>query len=179
MIVGFAGLAGSGKNEAARGLYYRQIAFADPIRALLLRLDPIIYESLGTPVRLSELVERFGWDNAKREIPEVRRLLQDLGMGGREVLWSGVWAVMIDEIIDQSEPDANFAVTDVRFKNEVENIHWWGGKVIWIERPGVENLGGPTENSITAEDCDYIIVNDGTVQQLHANVRDLISSWPS
>ena len=124
-------------------------------------------------------MEHHGWDDAKRRFPEVRRLLQDLGMGAREVLWSGVWAVMIDEIIDQSEPDTNFAVTDVRFKNEVENIHWWGGKVIWIERPGVENLGGPTENSITAKDCDYIIVNDGTAEQLHANVRDLISSWPS
>jgi hypothetical protein len=180
VIVGFAGLAGSGKNEAARGLHYRQIAFADPIRTLLLHLDPILKaDHLGEHIRLTEIVEHHGWDTAKRQFPEVRRLLQDLGMGAREVLGSSVWAMKIDEIIDESEPDTNFAVTDVRFKNEVENIHFWGGKVIWIERPGVENLGGPTENSIMAADCDYIIINDGTVAQLHANVRDLSIFAPS
>ena len=174
MIVGFAGLAGSGKNEAARGLAYPSIAFADSLKEMILRLDPVLYESDGKVVRLKEVVDQFGWDKSKREVPEVRRLLQELGMATRE-LSPDIFVDNLSSFIELwlAEGNKDLCITDVRFPNELENVRWWGGKVIWIERPGVENLGGPTENSITAKDCDYIIINDGTVAQLHANVRDL------
>jgi hypothetical protein len=173
MIVGFAGLAGAGKNAAAEALSYPTLAFADALRQMLLRLDPVLYETHeGDAVRLTEVIERVGWDRAKREAPEVRRLLQELGMAVREIN-AYFFVDDLSNFIDMLVADGNnnLCVTDVRFPNELEMVRWWNGKVIWIERPGVENLGGPTENSITADDCDDFILNDGSIEKLHEKVR--------
>ena len=175
MIVGFAGLAGAGKNAAAEALSYPTLAFADALRQMLLRLDPVLYETHeGDAVRLKEVIKRVGWDRAKREAPEVRRLLQELGMAVREVspyCFVDHVSATIDLSMATGDYERNISITDVRFPNELEIVRWWGGKVIWIERPGVENLGHPTENSITADDCDDFIVNDGTIEELHEKVR--------
>jgi len=175
MIVGFAGLAGAGKNAAAEALSYPTFAFADALRQMLLRLDPVLYETHeGDAVRLKEVIERVGWDKAKREAPEVRRLLQELGMAARDIspyIFVDHLSATIDLSKATGDYERNISITDVRFPNEREMVRWWDGKIIWIERPGVENLGGPTENSITADDCDDFIVNDGTIKELHEKVR--------
>lgn len=188
MILGFAGYAGSGKNEAARGLGWPTFAFADQLRAMLLQMNPILGETFkGDAIRLSALVEEFGWETVKRGWPEVRRLLQELGMAARETIAPDVWIWKVQDDIDEvvyesggweSYPPnyslARAAVTDVRFPNEAKMIKQFHGKLLWIERPGLEVSSHPTENSITPEDCDDIIVNNGSIEDLHRQISEWV-----
>ena len=80
--IGLVGTAGAGKDTVANELVqmygYTRVAFADPVRAALLAVDPLVADEQGN-LRLSTAVETLGWENAKRLYPEVRYLLQRLG----------------------------------------------------------------------------------------------------
>ena len=88
-IVGLTGYAGSGKDTAAQGLIdigYTRLAFADPMRDGLLAINPWVCVDprceLGYPAefqRLRRIIDRMGWDSAKRAYPEVRELQQHFG----------------------------------------------------------------------------------------------------
>lgn len=169
MIVGFAGRAGSGKNAAAAATGLPAFAFADPLRAMLREMNPLVGES-----RLSDYLQALGWEGAKRANPEVRRLLQRLGMSARAEISPDVWVRALERRIEASG-SLVAAISDVRFPNEVAWIQEHGGKVIWIERD-VEHLDDPTENSVHAWDCDYTVVNDGSLAQLQKRVRVLLGA---
>src|SRR5712664_4078359 len=88
--IALLGLARSGKDTLAQRLvrehHYTRLAFADPLKVMLLDIDPLIPTSLGIHVRLSRLITDAGWEYAKDHYPEVRRLLQQVGQRVRE--WS-------------------------------------------------------------------------------------------
>ena len=71
MIIGLTGYARSGKDTVASILVedygFTRVAFADPIRDLLLKINPI----LENGYRLGEHVKEFGWELAKArtEVP--------------------------------------------------------------------------------------------------------------
>jgi len=173
MIIGFAGLAGAGKNEAAKALPYVSVGFADPIKEIVTSIDPCIsYHPVSGMIHLSSLLKYEPFELIKRNSKELRRLLQELGMAMRklnEEHWvDHLWLEM------DSKHIYDFCITDVRFKNEISFIKREfvsPGYVIWIERPGVEQGTHASETSIKAEDCDGFVLNDGTVQELHQRVR--------
>jgi hypothetical protein len=132
-----SGFAQSGKDTVASILVsehgYKRIAFADPIKDLLLKINPQSGMS-----RVHPLVDKLGWDIAK-QIPEVRKLLQDLGTGAREVLGQDVWvkAALSKAHDNIGGLKGKYVFTDVRFTNEAKFIKEMGG-VIWrIDRPNV------------------------------------------
>ena len=90
MIIGLSGYAGSGKDTVASVLIeqhgFTRLAFADPIREFLLLINPILSDGH----RVNETVTMIGWDNAKSK-PEVRRLLQDIGVGCRQMFGEDFW----------------------------------------------------------------------------------------
>lgn len=180
-LIGLTGLAGSGKDEAAKALVaqgWKRDAFADRMRTALLALNPIIafdVERYGPETgecivmeRLAVIVERLGWDRAKREYDEVRRLLQKFGTeAGREIHGEDCW---VDALFaDWDALRSPLVVTDVRFNNEANAIRARGGKVVRITRPGVEPLPGnhASEAGVSASFIDYEISNVGTIAQLH------------
>ncbi|APC43303.1 hypothetical protein Joe_63 [Streptomyces phage Joe] len=176
LLIGLSGYAGSGKDEAAAALVvggWRRDAFADRLRAFLYALDPWVdtWPDVGV-VRLSKLVDAYGWDRAKRQFPEVRRLLQRAGTeAGRKVLGAQVWVNALMNDFD-AENEA-LVVTDVRFPNEADAIREAGGVVVRIERPGVgphTDPGGWVHESDVAldhYDFDVTVKNDGTIEELH------------
>lgn len=176
MIIGFCGLAGAGKDTAAAHLVerhgYRRIAFADPMRVALERLDPFV--QIGAAhLRLSHIVAARGWHEAKKE-PDVRRLLQRFGTEvGRNLFGTDVW---VDLALDGVEPGERIVATDVRFANEAAAIVRLGGIVVEVQRPGAGLAG--TEAAHASEAMDFgrhaVIVNDGTLDELHAKVDDLL-----
>lgn len=76
---------------------------------------------------------------------------------------------------------AGVAIPDVRFKNEIAAIKAAGGKVVRIVRPGA-GLGGsaglhPSEveqASIPDSEFDYVIQNDGTLEELRMKVHRIV-----
>ncbi|MEU9605423.1 hypothetical protein [Streptomyces sp. NPDC048057] len=170
LIIGLAGYARSGKNEAAEALVqfgWRQAAFADKLRELLLALNPVIPGPVGEGnVRLRLLVEDVGWDYAKTRYPEVRALLQRAGTdAGRKVLGANVW---VDALFREHAEAAALVITDVRFPNEARAVCERGGVLIRVERPGTgparDRAGRVHESEVALEGWayDHTLVNDGS-----------------
>jgi len=174
MIIGFAGLAGAGKNEAAKALPFPSVGFADAIKEIVISIDPCIsFHQVSGMIHLSSLLKYEPFELIKRNSKELRRLLQELGMAMRNINeehWiNHLWLEMEEKGI------YDYCITDVRFKNEISFIKREfvsPGYVIWVERPGVEQGTHASENSITADDCDGFVLNDGTIEDLHQKVRD-------
>ena len=149
--IGLIGLAGSGKDTAAKALikagYYR-MAFAD---------------------ELKQLAFEFGWNGEKDE--DGRRLLQELGMIGRRYC-PNIWIQHVARLIAPKGPPIVF--TDVRFQNEADFVRSIGGVVVRIVRPGQIAQNHESELKQCEVAADIEIVNDGTIADLHNKIKKLI-----
>ena len=179
-IIGICGFAQSGKDTLAKELVERdgfeRRSFADPMRNILYAINPTIERDssgLARTVRLQQIVNTMGWDRAKVEYPEIRRLLQMLGTeGGRKHISEDVW---VRACLDNAKTD-KIAITDVRFPNEAKAIHERGGIVVRIIRFGV----APTndhESETAYTDQDIILENNGTPQELYEKYVQAIEKW--
>jgi hypothetical protein len=175
MIIGLSGYARSGKDEVAKILVedygYKRIAFADKIRELLIETNPQVRDGF----RVESVVGAYGWEQAKVLFPEVRKLLQDLGVGARKTFGDSFW---IGQVIDQFGHswwgyDTNVVVTDVRFINEANAIKGKGGKIWRIKRPGVEPVNNHvSERDMDGYNVDKILKNEGTLEDLRTLVHN-------
>lgn len=175
MIIGLSGYARSGKDTVAgmlMGIHgYERVAFADKIRELLYTMDPLIMHG-DIPFRLQDIIESKGWEDAKTEYPEIRRLLQDLGVGGRELIDDYLW---VNAALKQFDDTDKVVVTDVRFKNEASMIKLLGGHVWRINRINV----GPANDHISEIDLDDwefdgVITNNSDMPNLIKQIRGLL-----
>ena len=171
MIIGLSGYAQSGKDTVANILVekhgYTRIAFADPIRELLYEMDPLIPLGYGTSVinyRLQDLVDAYGWDKVKVDYPEVRRLLQDLGVGARKIFGDTFW---IYQALSDVTPDDKVVVSDVRFENEAKWIQEFNGQIWRVKRVGTDAVNDHvSESEMDGYPVDQIFVNNGTIEDL-------------
>lgn len=184
-LIGLAGKKESGKDTVADYLIERhkfvKYAFADPIKKAALAVDPIVAlpASEGLPyVRLSVLVDQYGWDEAKKR-PEVRRLLQRFGteMGRRQFgdhVWIDLLFRRIEKVIASETHD--IVVSDCRTHSEMDSIRRRGGFVIKIERPGHDDGDQHhTETEVdTYHEYVHIINNNSTIPALYANVDQVL-----
>lgn len=122
--------------------------------------------------RLSSMVAHYGWDRLKREWPEVRRFLQDLGQGVRLQLGLDTW---INAALQGCAHDV--VVTDVRYPNEAERILALGG-VLWvITRPGFGPVNAHASEGYAAWIDGYLhqeVANAGTLDDLASAVKDAL-----
>lgn len=183
-LVGLRGYAGAGKDEAAKGLLpegFNRVAFADALKDVLREVDPQIVTYLdGTDVwedaRLSRILTYEGWSGAK-ERPEVRQLLQRLGVAVRTYIDPDAWATTALRKIAK-DGDGKYVITDVRFQNEAAAIRSLGGILVNIVRPGV----GPVNDHISESDLDgysfdHTLLNDGSVELLHEKIRRIVRDY--
>lgn len=166
MLIGLIGKKRAGKDTFARRLVerhgYVRYAFADPLKDMALRVNP--YVSMFR-IRLAEAVSHYGWEGAKDEFPEVRRLLQDLGLAARQVLGEDVWlSATMRKVVEEPRP---VVITDVRFRNEAQAIRDAGGYLVRIVRPGHDDGDThPSETELDDWPQDYTVMNDSEVQAL-------------
>jgi len=151
--IGLMGLAGSGKDTAAKGLVkcgYRRAAFADELKSLAFY---------------------FGWDGEKDEAG--RRLLQDLGMAARRYN-ARFWIQYLNKQLVRDRLRDGIVYTDVRFQNEADYVRSKGGIIVRIVRPEqiAENHESELKQCEVAADIE--IVNDGTIEDLHNKIKQLI-----
>lgn len=175
MIIGLSGYARSGKDTISgmlMGIHgYRRVAFADTIRNLLFAMDPLVMHE-ETPFRLQDIVDSKGWEAAKTEYPEIRRLLQDLGVGARGLLEDDIW---ITAALKGFNKEDKIVVADVRFKNEAACIKGLGGQVWRINRIDT----GPANDHISEVDMDdwgydAVITNNSDMPNLIKQIRKLL-----
>ena len=175
MIVGLTGYAQSGKDTVAKILVdnygFKRVAFADKIRELLLEINPIMYNGS----RLSVLVNEFGWEFAKSNL-EVRRLLQDFGVGARNILGSDIW--IISALREMDDLNQNYVVTDVRFLNEASMIKNLNGQLWRIKKIEVEAVNDHISESEMADyKVDQIFTNNGTLEDLELLVKTRMNGF--
>ena len=176
-LIGLSGYAGAGKDEAARVLVaagWTRVSYADVLREFLVAVDPLVPTPCGIPTRLSALVAQDGYEHAKRTYPEIRQLLQRLGTdAGRRILGENVW---VEAALAAHEPLDRIVVTDCRFPNEADAIRARGGVVVRLDRPGCEPVNGHvSETALDGYAFDQVLVNDGTVTDLHLAVLGLLA----
>jgi hypothetical protein len=193
IVVGLSGYAGAGKDAVADILVsdygFTKMAFADPLKRMLRRLDPIIGHDLYagccnecsdmpevTEVRFSDAAQYGFDDESLKRSPwdeEVRRLWQHFGTevfrDEDEDYWVKKAALALLE-----SPAERVVFTDVRFENEAEFIYdrvyhqLDGPNSVWrIDRPGhrpddiheSEQMVGLLGEEVT-------IINDGSLEDL-------------
>lgn len=178
--VGFIGKARSGKDSAAGYLVstraYTRLAFADPLKALALDVDPYIPTGYGVTVRLSRLVADVGWEYAKDTYPEVRRFLQAQGQAVRtndEDYWLDIMRRKLSAAEAWNLP---VVVTDVRYPNEAEMLRARGFRLVRIVRPNpiTGTVMEPastaarhaSETALDSYDADVTVTNAGMLSDL-------------
>ena len=184
-VIGILGRKQSGKGTAAQRLTrrhgYVEISLADPIREALLALDPWIY---GTEMRLSDAIEWLGWDLAKEQIPEIRRLMQRMGTEvGRDIIGETVWTTIAHRHIEQLlNAGRRVVVPDVRFPNEMKMIGDLGGTLIRIERPDLPaDTDGHSSEHAWRESVRNVttVRNDGDIDQLNTRIDRIVNTHPA
>jgi hypothetical protein len=179
--IALMGKARSGKDTVAARLCeahgYARVAFADPLKEHALRINPIVSTRFSGgdefALRLARCVEIYGWERAKDEFPEVRRTLQEIGQGVREVdpyFWVRIAVNKISEV----RPDP-VVVTDVRYPNEVATLRAIGFRIVRIVRPVIaanltpaerEAAKHDSETALDGETPDVLIYNGGSLAEL-------------
>lgn len=168
-LIGLTGYAQSGKDTVGQYLVtehkYHRIGFADAVRDAVYTLNPMIKTDRWET--LQEYIDYVGWDRAKVDNSEARRLLQIMGTEvGRMLFGPDVW-INIAERKAGSEP--RVVITDVRFPNEADWIRSRGGIVVRVDRSGVGPVNGHASDQL-AFSPDMTIDNVGTIDELYAEV---------
>lgn len=184
--IALIGLAGAGKDTVAeylvRRYQYTRVAFADPLREMSLRIDPLIIGSAVSCygaieyMHLSELVADYGWELAKREYPEVRRFLRSLGAAMREED-PGYW---LDKALRKVRASYKLGlpivITDVRHANEYAELREHGLTMVRIDRPGTDTSDTDPESRrlLDRVTLDWTIYNNGPIDNLHNAMEHII-----
>ena len=156
MIVGIAGKKLHGKSTLADlfvQVGYRQVDFADPIRAASKFIfgeaptssnKEVVHPTIGFSQR--QFMTKFGTDFA-------RLLLHP-------DFWLRVYQM-------RTSTGGNIVTADVRFENEAEYIRAQGGCIVHVVRVGFKAPPSDTdshasEKGIAKDPSDYVLINKGT-----------------
>lgn len=185
-IIGLAGTQGVGKDTVADILCehhgFQRLAFADAVREMALAIDPLVIGPDGRSVRLSWVIALAGWNMAKRDIPEVRRLLQAIGTDAvRNILGKDSWVAHMDNKLAELEGVASrIVLTDIRFENEASLVKEWGGIVVRVVRDNVAGVAfsdHESEAGVESIHPYFTLENNGTPGELRDNVAVMCSTF--
>ena len=138
VIIGLAGLKGSGKDTVADFLVNRhgfvKYAFAGPLKEACQNLFLLTEEQING-VAKDHIDPRYNYIDPRYNL-SARSLLQLCGTFVRNQVSKDFWVDRFSNwLVTQSSP--HIVVSDVRFPNEVQKIHALGGKVYMVHRPGL------------------------------------------
>lgn len=172
-LIGIHAKARSGKDTCANHLWavheFTRIAFADPLKL--------------AAQQMFGLTERQTWDDTVKEVDvpywgmSPRRMFQLLGTdAAKPVFGDDVWVKRWMMAYDVLKDTDHVVVPDVRSELEAAHLRNRGGVILHLTRPGVEPVAAhSSENGIAFAEGDFYIVNDGTIEQLHADLDELIT----
>ena len=181
MLFGILGRKGAGKDTVADYMIqkynFQKTAFAQPLKdacrvlfnfneeQLFGNLKETIDPNWGTSPRT--VLQWLGTDVIRNN---VREIIPEIG----DNFWVNLMSIKYKQMVSCNDC-CNVVVSDVRFKNEVEEIHKLGGMVIKIIRPTINNIDmHESEKNIDILCGDYEIINDGTLEELYNKINNII-----
>ena len=208
MIIGICGFIGSGKDTVADYLVnfheFRRESFANTLKdacAAVFGWDRTMLE--GRTKEAREWREQVDpWWAERLNMPTLTPRLM-LQLWGTEVCRRGfhddIWIASLENKLRTSKDDV--VISDCRFPNEISSIKKAGGKIIWVQRGPLpewydlavqENLHGSetakfelikrkvhaSETSWVGTDFDVILDNNGTIDDLYKQVKNLLQDHP-
>lgn len=182
--IGLIGRARTGKDTAAailrRKWGHERLAFADPLRDALAALDPIVYNANDHSFhRYTAVLDAIGYEAAKDRVPEVRRLMQHMGVGMREHLGPDVWVEALMRRVDALQPTRPVVVADVRFPNEAERLRREGFVLVRLTRAAAPSAGSHvSETALDDFAADITFANDGSLDELEAFLDGVVLENP-
>ena len=168
MIIGIAGKATSGKDTAGKyfieNYQFLHYYFAKPLKDGAKIMFGLTDEQLLNKEKIIE-----PWGRSPRQIYQL------LGTEVGRSIDTNVWVKNAQMFIDNS-CGRSVVITDVRFSNEALWIREQGGVVVYIERdqPTIEEFGHSSENGLCDNDIDIYVKNDGTIEDLHNKLGELV-----
>lgn len=197
-IIGISGLIGSGKDTVADYLVnyheFRRESFASTLKdavAAVFGWDRTMLEGRTRQSReWREQVDQ--WWAQRLCIPGLtpRWILQYWGTDVcRNYFHDEIWVASLENKLRQSSD--NIVISDVRFPNEVKAIRSNQGLLVCVERgpkpkwyedalDGVDTMKAywpsvhPSEYSWVTTKFDLVIDNNGTIEQLYSQIKNLL-----
>lgn len=174
MLIGLAGNAGVGKDTAAgylRAVHgFRQIAFADPIRAMLLAALPSLEPKDFEHSRKEEILP--GIDKSPRQ------LMQLLGTEwGRTLVHPDIWVQLAEDKVRSEHVNLGRAlvISDVRAENEAAMIRKYRGVVVHLHRKAAARVSPhSSEAGIAVCVGDWQVANDRRPEDLFDELDRLV-----
>ena len=193
MLVGIVGLISSGKGTVADRLVqkhrFRKDSFAKSLKdavSSMFNWDREMLEGKTDESRAwREKPDEFWSKRFGKEVTP-RWVLQYFGT---EVMRQGMHdAIWIDSCIARYDGKPT-VIADTRFENEIKTIREMGGKILLVKRGQdpdwftdyVEGNVEPknvhlSEYAWAKSEYDHLITNNGTLEELHQQIDDLIVS---
>jgi len=203
-ISGFIGCGKSTVADQLTGQHnFRKDSFATSLKdACALMFDWPRYMIEGDTKESREWREQVDtWWAQKLNIPNFspRLALQLIGTDAlRNHFNEGIWFMTLENRI-RKNPDQHVVISDVRFPNEVEFIKSQGGIMVrvdrgptpvWFETALMANKGNSlakeamtktysnahfSEWAWVGSKFDYVVNNDGTLENLHSQVKEIVA----
>lgn len=200
MVIGVGGFYGAGKDVYADAVV-DNVGFEKSFMSKFLqkciriinpwiRIDKhvshpllrVVHWSPGDMVKYADLESWANYEGAKEQ-KEVREWLQLMGTEvGRKILGEDTWVrLMREDLLAIKERGHNAIVTGIRYPNELALIHEFRGRLVWVTRPGFEPTGATATHSsevtLTREDFDHEVLNDGAKKDLQYVATTQVNGW--
>jgi len=119
----------------------------------------------------------------KEEYPKsvkstTRQMMQTHGTEwGRECVDPNIWVNTLEPmILDMCEQGLKVVIDDMRFQNELDMINKIGGHTVKIVRRTMDQIPvHSSEGALTHQPFDSILTNNGTLEELDAQVTGMFA----
>ena len=206
MIIGVVGFISSGKDTIADYLVnihqFRRESFANTLKDAVSHVFGWNRELLeGRTKHARDWRDQIDpWWAERLKLPKLtpRWVLQYWGTDVcRRAFHDDIWIAALEARL--SRRSDNTVISDVRFPNEITSIRSAGGKIVWVKRGplpewydlAVESNTGTFNHMKTAypdihvsetawvgTQFDYEIDNNGTIDELYTNIKNLVLVAP-
>jgi hypothetical protein len=176
-VIALTGHKGAGKDTIAALVYdilgpsVRTIAFADPIKLQIMKFFDLPSTHQYDLFKRTNVTYQLK-DHMSHSVSG-RHIVREIGMLMRSYNTFQFTEYVKDEI--NKDLNSLWIITDLRFDNEYLLVKSFGGKIVKVFMPNEDHKDMHiTERGFDDALCDYVINNDGTIEELKEKVMGVL-----